>query len=73
VNVQYTPSTTGIAETILHRDDAGACAGNEGWHYDPSDPPTRVIACPATCERLQADSSAKIDVLFGCQTEDGPD
>jgi hypothetical protein len=73
VNVQYTPSTTGVAETVLHRDDASACATNEGWHYDDNTAPTKVLACPATCDRLQADATAKIDVLFGCETLDGPD
>jgi hypothetical protein len=72
VNVQYTPSATGIAETVLHLDDAATCAGVEGWHYDNNSAPTRVIACPATCTRLQADQNAKLDVLFGCQTINSP-
>jgi hypothetical protein len=72
VNVQYTPSGTGTAETVVHHDNGGACAGGEGWHYDDNVAPTRVIACPATCTRLQADDNAKLDVLFGCQTINSP-
>lgn len=73
VNVQYTPSGTGRAETVLHHDSIAACGGDEGWHYDNNAAPTKVIACPATCTRLQADESAKIDVLFGCETLNSPE
>jgi hypothetical protein len=72
VNVQYTPSSSGAEETVVHHDNGGACAGGEGWHYDNNTAPTRVIACPATCTRLQADPNAKLDVLFGCQTINSP-
>jgi hypothetical protein len=72
VNVQYTPSSSGVEETVVNHDNGGACAGGEGWHYDNNTAPTRVIACPATCTRLQADPNAKLDVLFGCQTINSP-
>jgi hypothetical protein len=72
VNVQYTPSSTGVAETVFHLDGAASCGGAEGWHYDDEASPSRVIACPATCARLQADPNAKLDVLFGCQTINSP-
>ena len=44
-----------------------------GWYYDV-DPatstmaPTRVIICPATCNRYKLDATAKVDLLFGCKT-----
>jgi hypothetical protein len=44
-----------------------ACAG-EGWHYDNDQTPTKVILCPATCQKVQSDPAAKVDVLFGCST-----
>lgn len=73
VNVQYTPSATGTAETVFHHDSVTGCGANEGWHYDNNAAPAQVIACPATCTRLQADPNAKLDVLFGCETIDSPD
>jgi hypothetical protein len=45
-----------------------ACAGGEGWYYDDDANPTRVITCPASCTKLQADVNATVDVLFGCRT-----
>jgi hypothetical protein len=73
VNVQYTPSSSSVAETVFHQDSSATCGGNEGLHYDDNSAPTQVIACPATCTRLQSDENAKLDVLFGCETLDSPD
>jgi hypothetical protein len=42
-----------------------------GWHYDvdPSKAtPTRVLTCPATCDRLEAGGNAKVSLVFGCKT-----
>lgn len=38
-----------------------------GWHYDNFDHPTRVIACPETCELIKSTPSAKIDIVVGCK------
>jgi hypothetical protein len=42
-----------------------------GWYYDV-DPtmatPTRVMACPATCDQLEAGSNANVSLVFGCKT-----
>jgi hypothetical protein len=43
-----------------------------GWYYD-ADPetgamPTRVIACPASCERWKKDTEANVELRFGCRT-----
>jgi hypothetical protein len=48
--------------------EAAACADREGWHYDNEAAPARVVACPATCARIQAAKSAQVDILFGCET-----
>jgi hypothetical protein len=40
----------------------------KGWYYDDPDEPTRVVACPESCELLQATSLAKVDILLGCKT-----
>jgi hypothetical protein len=42
-----------------------------GWYYDV-DPamgrPTRILTCPATCARLQAEPSATVEIRYGCAT-----
>jgi hypothetical protein len=45
-----------------------ACGAGEGWYYDDPNAPRRVVPCPASCTRLQADPKASVDVLFGCKT-----
>ncbi len=40
----------------------------DGWHYDNPSAPTKVILCPNTCTKVQADPAAKVDLLFGCAT-----
>ena len=71
VNVEYT--ATGARQTVFHVDVANQCAARGGWYYDDNANPTRLLVCPSTCELLQADGSAELDVLFGCKTKDGPD
>jgi len=44
------------------------CADRDGWHYDDEAAPTRVVACPASCTRIQAANAASVDILFGCAT-----
>jgi hypothetical protein len=47
---------------------AGDCGDRDGWHYDDEAAPTRVVACPASCTRIQAANAASVDILFGCAT-----
>ena len=44
------------------------CGDRDGWHYDDEAAPTRVVACPASCTRIQAANAASVDILFGCAT-----
>ena len=48
--------------------DAAGCADKEGWYYDDENAPDKVVACPATCTRIQAAQNAQVDLLFGCET-----
>lgn len=45
-----------------------SCEAESGWRYDDPDAPTSIVLCPATCEVVQKDASAKLDVEFGCVT-----
>jgi hypothetical protein len=64
VNVVFTPSG-GSAMTLTYDQ---SCTGANGWHYDDPTNPTKIILCASTCVAVQADSSAKIDIVTGCET-----
>jgi hypothetical protein len=60
-------------EEILYAGSMARCDPMKGgWYYDV-DPatgtrPTRIIACPATCDRFKADAKATVEIRFGCAT-----
>ncbi|APR75739.1 Hypothetical protein A7982_01085 [Minicystis rosea] len=68
VNFSYTPKGIGMAKTLPRADDLDDCGGKPGWYYDSNDAPTKIVLCPASCSTVQADSNAKVDVLFGCKS-----
>jgi hypothetical protein len=64
VNVELSAPS---GEVIFGRvDDPSTCAVR-GWYYDNFDAPTRVIACPQTCELITSTPQAKIDIVVGCK------
>jgi hypothetical protein len=65
-NVQVT--LDGAVEQLLKVPDVSQCAAIEGWHYDDEAAPTKVVACPSTCSRIQAAVDAQVDLQFGCET-----
>ncbi len=67
VNVRLT-SPAGEEESLAQVPLAGGCADGGGWYYDDPLAPTRLLACPATCEELRAETETRVDVLFGCRT-----
>jgi hypothetical protein len=44
-----------------------ACRDN-AWYYDSPTSPTRLIACPQTCARIESGGYTDVKVLLGCQT-----
>ncbi len=47
-----------------------ACASAElGWYYDDPEDPTKIVACPATCDVLNSRQITKVQALFGCETK----
>jgi hypothetical protein len=68
VNVQFTPP--GQAATLFPQvDKASDCDPTQPtWYYDDPSAPKRVIMCPTACTALHQDN-AKLDILFGCDTE----
>jgi hypothetical protein len=65
-NVQVT--LDGALTPLGKATTAAECADRDGWHYDDEAAPTRVVACPASCTRIQAANAASVDILFGCAT-----
>jgi hypothetical protein len=60
--------TVGDSQTNFFRvDSASLCTAN-AWHFDDPKAPTRLVACPETCNRISAAVSGKVDILLGCET-----
>lgn len=72
VNVHLSLAATG-SMPLLQVSDPARCANQPGWFYDVPARPARIVACPATCQALQSASAARVDVLFGCQTQAAPE
>jgi hypothetical protein len=65
VNIRW---TTASAETTFVRVDSEAQCVANGWRFDDAENPTRLIACPQTCDAIESQPNAKLDVLLGCAT-----
>jgi hypothetical protein len=72
VNVEFIDGDD--QRTLFGRVDSAAdCANVEnGWYYDNAMQPTEVLVCPQTCNWIQGQAGAKIDIQFGCATEVAP-
>jgi len=69
VNVVY-GSNGGEGVVIPYVPSADGCMNEpEGWHYDDPAKPTKVVFCDALCSKVKNDATAKVDVVFGCETE----
>jgi Mg-chelatase subunit ChlD len=69
VNFSYTPKGVGMSKVLLRADNLADCNNKPGWYFDSNGAPTKIILCPASCTTVQADTSAKISVLFGCKSQ----
>jgi hypothetical protein len=56
---------------VERRERCDLAPNGNGWYYDV-DPnmatPSRVLLCPAVCERIKADPQGAIELRFGCQS-----
>lgn len=69
VNVEFS-STAGSVD-FGYVSSLEQCGSFENaWYYDDRAAPTRVIACPATCDRIRSEPSPSIALTFGCKTVD---
>lgn len=65
VKVEYSPGGNPPAQELQRVNDTASCVAN-GFYYDDNTTPTVVSLCPQVCTTVQADPSAKVNVLFGC-------
>jgi hypothetical protein len=68
VNLEYTPGSASTPNTIPYVTNAAGCGTSGGWYYDNDTAPTKIIYCPTTCKTIQADTTAKVNVAFGCKS-----
>jgi hypothetical protein len=47
--------------SLIVRDDQGDCS--QGWQLTANN---EVLLCPATCDDVQIDAEATVNVTFGC-------
>lgn len=66
VNFTYTPGGDGSPITLPRADDLADCGDQPGWYFDNNMMPTKIIACPASCNTIQNDSLAAVAAEFGC-------
>ncbi len=65
VNVELKTDTT-MSE--LYNVAPDGCTGSpDEWHYDQTKKPTKLVACPKTCDALKLAKNAQISVKLGCQ------
>ena len=72
VNVRFNGAAG--AEDLVYVGSADKCDPNRGgWYYDV-DPasgmkPSRVRLCEATCNKVKGNTTARVELLFGCVTK----
>ncbi len=68
VNVRFDDGLGG-GFSIGNVETAADCAYvGDGWYYDNPAAPTKILACPQTCEKIQGADAAMIVVELGCET-----
>jgi hypothetical protein len=69
VNVEFSATGEDKDKTMFGYVESETACGdsNKAWRYDDASKPTRVVACPKTCEAIKAAPKGKIGILFGCE------
>jgi hypothetical protein len=68
VNLDYKPGNGTGTHTIPKVAKEAQCGTSGGWYYDEDTHPTKIIACPTTCDVLEADQKGEISIALGCAT-----
>jgi hypothetical protein len=69
VQVQRTTDAAGMVDftRVETVDECGA----QSWHFDDALNPTKILACPETCEAMQGEDGGSIDITFSCELVEG--
>jgi len=71
VNFQFT-DVNGMASSYFYVAPDGCTGATNEWHYDvlpsPTVTPTKIMACPATCDALQTYVGGTVQIQLGCIT-----
>lgn len=68
VNVTYTPVGGQTATITQVASEADCTAQNGGWYYDDPADPSIIQLCESTCNAVQQNEGASVEVVLGCQT-----
>jgi hypothetical protein len=70
--VNVTLQSNGQEQTVPYVEGMDRCdPARGGWYYDvvpAAGTPTRILACPATCQKFKAEREPKVSLVFGCET-----
>ena len=66
VIVEYQPNGQPPGQELTRVTDVTQCVP-DGWYYDDNNNPTIIQLCPDVCTTVQADQTAKVNILLGCQ------
>jgi len=67
VNVVFSPTGQTADRQFFGRvSSISICGDKLGWAYDNEINPTRIIACPRTCDTIQASGNGTIEIQLGC-------
>jgi hypothetical protein len=65
--VEVTRTTAAGASAPFARVGGLDACGASSWYFDDPLNPTKILACPETCEAMQGEEGGGIDVAFGCE------
>jgi hypothetical protein len=69
--VEVSRTSTADGTVTLTRVDALEQCAPGSWYFDNLASPTKILACPETCEAMQDQEGGRIDVVFGCEETEG--
>ncbi|HTQ03147.1 MAG TPA: VWA domain-containing protein, partial [Polyangiaceae bacterium] len=65
VNVELQTATMMTSE-LYYVTPTGCTGASDEWHYDQEPNPTKLVACPNTCDALKMAQNAQVSVKLGC-------
>ncbi len=57
---------SGMSSELYYVTPTGCTGSPDEWHYDQEPNPTKLVACPKTCDMLKMTKNAQVSVKLGC-------